>query len=523
MRRTRPQLVADFNTLVANLPEGMSVRETADVLTVPQLQAAIQDLRRVASNPNSEATDLLQQYGGTFGEAFFSSASQIFGHDPIYTTQSDTESLPIQERPVVEHNDLQIQNFGLQVSTTRQSASFNPDNPRTLTNLSDKQLWLQQTLATNSSSLIGLPVIIVATPAGKLIERLHEAIIVRIESNPQPALFILETTDSLAKGELYGAFIYQIEPLKNVHPRKVTAKELEKTKQQENRAIVQTLANQYKRMFNTSLNQDKEALSHKHNDYSNYIETLARLEQEIEDLHKKVASTKEIEFSPEKMLEIVSEMEKHDKVKKAFITKKGNIIVLTKMLYATNLAGDKEDTKKPVGQFVFKFSCVNGRCTMGAVNLTYAMIHDSGGSLMSRAYFHPNIRTNEICWGNNRVEMSKMLNQGDLYQAMDFSIVFFSTFPHGRNSNPYIDFDAWYQQKEPLDLNNDYIRVGLRDTLEEPLAEGKLLIGKAEATREIPQASEVEDPVYMTDVFCDNCGENGHYDYNCPEDEEDDD
>lgn len=478
----RPQLVAQYEYLRGQLPIGLASYGDPNSLTIPQLQTAINSLQSVVSP----------------------------GAVPVNNFQEQLEQYLNNRQASPFVPDIMAQAQG---SFDPSGLTFSP--PYSMDNLSSKQIWIQQQLEKDKNSLIGLEVRIVARPNGTVVSSLHDGTIVTIDDSTDPAVFSIDLEDKAT----YKCQLYQIEPLKNVKPDKQSQKDIQNAKALK---VIKQIASSHSSVVNTQNRRLKEDLAYKERDLKARQEQVVSLQRSIGELKNNLPQEDNMTSGAE-LLKMVNELKKHDKVKSAFITTKGNIIVITHLLNAIDRDTDTEIKDKPMGQFLFKFFTAADMISIEATNLTYWMYRNRDGSYLGQGYPHPNISGTSICWGNNDIEVHSMKKLGQYYALLDFAITFFSLFPHADRSNPYIDFEEWYERKDPVDLNYSYIKDVYNRMFEEPLVfDEKVLkkdLDKNKPTVKIddlvskaPKIEEIDPEVGE----CDHCGR-GHFNEDCPE------
>lgn len=477
LRRVRkPQLIELFNLLNARLNPGVGAIGNAKDLPIASLRIAV------------------SQLGNTIDPALYESLyNQVVGI---------SRSIAIPREGMETYSDF-IQNFSTRhpVNQERLPSSFD--------NLTPKQEWVAQQINKKKyKSLVGEQILVTTQANGQPTSRAWEATIVSVAETPRD-LFVT----NLVNGDIYNCFIYQFEILKEVPQIKPTIKDMTEKQKAQNRLVVQRVADTYNNLVNRTTRDLSDDIRYRKASIRDLEIRLKRLQTELVGKEKELKNQTVNNITPEQLIEMVEEIESHEMVRKAFISKEGNIIIITKMLNGIDRESDKEMPDKPLGEFVFKI-CLSQQ-TFIAINLTYINQRRRGGDRdEGMLLYHPNISGTNICWGDNINEAHSMLYNGSFYQLIDFAITFFSTFPHEQGANPYQDFQDWDELKEPVTLaGNDHwhqrVRSSFQSVLEEPLVDGVI---------EISAAPKGEAEV----IICDICGSDDHLTVNCEVENSDD-
>lgn len=344
-----------------------------------------------------------------------------------------------------------------------ENAPYNEQGNYSITNLTEKQKWMiQQLLRRKKENLLGKEYKIVGTRDGRHTTRNYKGTMVAVadaeEGTPLDSLMF---SIHLEDDTLYDAKIYQLEPVAEAKFQKLTQKELTAFKKsQETKVVVDALA-AFNRQANTEFRKAAEDIEYLKREKANYLRQIEKYDKDIKHKEGLVASGKESKMDLKGLAALVASINKQDKVEDAYIGIKGNLVVFTKMLYGLDSTG-KEDKSVEIGRFIFRMPLIG--LSPIAFNLDYA-VSPTG----SDPYWHPNIRGTNICQGDNAKEILGAARAGQLYELVDFLIIFLSLYPHD-GGNPYIGFPEWLQQRTRLRAsNNGTLKRYWRDFIEMPL------------------------------------------------------
>lgn len=358
----------------------------------------------------------------------------------------------------------------LNVSTTRTRVDLSK-------NLTPKQVWIiQQIKKGRLSSLLGQEFRIITDERGIPLPKLYLGNLVNISGDGAEGS-LMAFTLHLADDSIYNARLFQIEPTKDVKPTEPTKKEIQAAlKAKEDLAMLEFFKvlkrktpSQYKRitdqlrMFNTNVEYAKTQQEH-------YLKEEKMNETSVKRLELDLAKLKDDSLDMADLELLFKRLNKHAKIEGFYLASSSKIVVLTKPLYGVG-KNDKEDKANLIGRFLFLLE-INSP-VLYAINLDYAALRNSRGEDFG-VYFHPNISSTRICWGNNQTEINNMLSKMELYEVFDFMITFFSTWPHEEDSNPFIDFDRWAELKERVILSDPTINSYLTAVLLAPVAQSKI-------------------------------------------------
>lgn len=199
--------------------------------------------------------------------------------------------------------------------------------------------------------------------------------------------------------------------------------------------------------INVTRNVQRTTFQQRLSEYERAIGNYQREVMKYDGLIKK--TTDQLKSAEDKSLDIdglkalITEIATHRKVEWAFLSTAGDIVVQTKMLYATGPRNNTENLKKEVGRFAFLFNPIDHN--IRAMNLDY----DYNG------HRHPNLNSDGICKGGNSTEMDDLLKTGRFYELVDLMVLFFSLFPHDSGS-PYVPHRTWLAGKLPSHIVNPY-------------------------------------------------------------------
>lgn len=165
------------------------------------------------------------------------------------------------------------------------------------------------------------------------------------------------------------------------------------------------------------------------------------IEMIVDNLKKKFPQAKKELKDVEMFNSTIESIRKQKNIEDIAVFEDGGIICITKMLYPTSEITGKTNMKKPIGKFMIK---VNDG-TIKVINLTY-----NAGN-----YYHPNVSSSgSVCWGENQEEINKMYNKFNLYELIDFIVLFLSTFPQ-KEGDPYVGYSEWMNAREKNEQSVD--------------------------------------------------------------------
>lgn len=193
------------------------------------------------------------------------------------------------------------------------------------------------------------------------------------------------------------------------------------------------------------IERDKNSVYEEAHNYLNNVtrdlqateENRERILEALKEAQERIKGTEKVKYHKKDIDLIIAEINSHKKVKKAYISKSGRIIVLTEPLYKTDVKG-KESKRSKIGEFIFSIEPQSNNY-LSADNLTY--IYDDSNP-------HPNIDGFSVCWGENQQEIDRMRRNAEYYQLVDFAIYFLSIYPQTSDASPYVDYGDWWSEKE---------------------------------------------------------------------------
>lgn len=384
----------------------------------------------------------------------------------------------------------------------QQTDSYDPHQVHSIENLTDKQRWiLQQLQKGKGSGLVGIQISIICNERGQEVSRLWKGKLISI-TGEAGGLNDLRFTVAINDGSMYEGKLYQIEPIKNVKPIKPNKKEFEAIKRAKELQVVENALKLYNINANSGLSSLKGEIEGLKRDKSRYEVSIKDIEARLKKTGDRLSSLEETQLDIKGLDKLVSQIKKHAGVEDAYITPKGRLFVITKTLYAHD-EEDKENKNFPIGRFVLKMSLTASE--IWGINLDYALVNHPGHET---TLFHPNISGSQLCWGDNAKEVRSCAQAGQLYELVDFLIIFFSTYPHDPNSNPFIGFDAWQKYRKQIDLTDDNVSSYFTGIMESPL------IGESKAynaiMRAYVKAKASLKPPTGNEIRCPICNEPGH-------------
>jgi hypothetical protein len=179
-------------------------------------------------------------------------------------------------------------------------------------------------------------------------------------------------------------------------------------------------------------------------------DNIIKMERDLETTLNNLENAKRFTLSSRKLSKELALLKKHDKIDDVYISNQGSIFVKTKSLKRTSPDTGKVKQFGNIGSFLMRLSYDPSQSRfLNVFNLDYT----------DGEYDHPNIQNGDVCMGNNESEIRAMYNNCQLYQLVDFLVMFFSVYPQDEHASPHIDFDDWWGEKsrrtQPLP---DYMR-----------------------------------------------------------------
>ena len=210
-------------------------------------------------------------------------------------------------------------------------------------------------------------------------------------------------------------------------------------------------------VINRSRKQSLVMLESKRKDYLNGIiskeRDLVNYKKNVADLEAQIKTNQIKDLTKEEVVKLFDLLSKNKKVENAFINMAGEMVVETKMLYATTPVELIENKKKPIGRMVFRLS-TSGIAYCSFANLDYCY-HSGGITTNGGHYPHPNVSGGRICSGSNGTLLSNMCQGGQFYELVDFLLVFFSLFPHD-SGGPHVQHEVWMATRKPEPKTNPF-------------------------------------------------------------------
>lgn len=164
----------------------------------------------------------------------------------------------------------------------------------------------------------------------------------------------------------------------------------------------------------------------------------------IKELTGKIKRYKKKNFKEEQLKEELKLIKKLETVEDVYISEKGNIIVLTEDLCA--VADGKIRKRIKLGRYVICIDYLSGEARIKIKNRDW-IFGDTHG--------HPHLSGTGTCWGGSATStLSSALNEGRLFQLVDFIITFYSLFPQDEGASPNVDYNEWLEGREKTEDNS---------------------------------------------------------------------
>lgn len=286
--------------------------------------------------------------------------------------------------------------------------------------------------------------VVLISNRGEFLRHPERALILKLPNDPLDGIFVIQ----MDRGNILNVFLHQID----------LPSALEKKKDNTS----QVMAEVVKRM-NLVANSDYKDTAAKVIERKNNLvglkESLKKTEVQLGKYQAKLKGYKQNSIKEDHIIGEIESIKKHAKIKDAYITERGNLIVKTKMLYKLDGKTHKENRKVKVGEFIFRFQMGTASTSSVSVfNTTYYLCsncinetHDDGEQ-HSLNFGHP-VLDMYVCFGHHAVEVQNMLKKLSFYQLADFMVLLFSVYPDPDNvtDSPFIPFDVWDDKKRPFE------------------------------------------------------------------------
>lgn len=214
-----------------------------------------------------------------------------------------------------------------------------------------------------------------------------------------------------------------------------------KVKRIMDKVVLEPLAGRMQSVVNMEYNNKVNNIKSMSSQIQSNRQSVLKLENDLKNLIHDMENAKKQSFSVNKLLSELAQIKKHDKVEDVYITKNSNIFIRTKMLKKTNPKTGKVSQFRNIGRFMIVIKYTEGG--------NYLRVHNLDFYVGDSDYFdHPTIRNGELCRGNNENEIMSMYRNCQLYQLIDFLIMFLSIYPQDSGSSPYMDYSEWWNDRE---------------------------------------------------------------------------
>ena len=298
--------------------------------------------------------------------------------------------------------------------------------------------------------LIGMTVFIVANENGGYLTSRARVMILKLPRDPLKNPF----TTQFPEGRIFNAHLWQIETAEAFIKQPDSVAQIV-TKVVKNANI---LANdEYKNML-ARVNERKGNATH-------LEENLQKTKIQLSKYQAKLKTFKQNSIKEYHIAGEIKNIRKHAKIKSAYVTTQGNIIVKTKMLYKIDAKTNKVDRKVEIGEFIFKFNLDMSRDLGRRVrgfNTTYYVCNCCVGSgehgysheglNHALSFGHP-VLGEFLCAGDHEIEVKDMLHKLNLYLLVDFLVLLFSIYPEDNEGSPFISYEQWDKYHKPLEDN----------------------------------------------------------------------
>ena len=307
-----------------------------------------------------------------------------------------------------------------------------PPNKYGYESLSVNQKWIENKYKTNKRLLIGLQVIIIANALGNAMSSHLKGIIVKIAENKTKKKLIYSILRD-DNEDIEKCLLYQIEAVDDLFKLDPSNKNILVNDFVE--CMVKKISSQYKDLDKKIATEDKYL--------EEYFRRIKETKNKIVNLKIQKKKAEGGIFTKEELLKILTALRKHRQIEDAYVSTERSIVIITKMLYATNEKTHTEDRRKEIGSFYIRLNFKEFNHHISIKNLTFERFKDGGDG----PYDHPHIEGDSICWGNNSQEVEVMWKDGQIYELIDFIIVFLSVYPQ-TDGKPYVTYDDWMDNKK---------------------------------------------------------------------------
>lgn len=170
----------------------------------------------------------------------------------------------------------------------------------------------------------------------------------------------------------------------------------------------------------------------------NYEDQIRIYREKVEKVNKLIEISK-ITVPTDKVFDEIKLLKKHTLVDSIWLSKLGDICVLTKKIKRVD---GTQETRDSMGRFLIRIECRNdGGIMVWGLDYIY------------EGHPHPHLNSGdygEVCWGNYSEPMSNLLRELSIYGLVDGIIHFMSLCPHPGGS-PYTNYGDYMLHREPRD------------------------------------------------------------------------
>lgn len=193
---------------------------------------------------------------------------------------------------------------------------------------------------------------------------------------------------------------------------------IKKVLKQDKQALFMPLLNRVNSGRNYEAKSLRDNISSTKDSIKYYTKEIANYKKIIKEKEAKLSTIKVQDWTIEDLFKSIDSIAKHKDVEWAFITKDFYLVVQTKPLLQYDAIEEKQ-LDEIVGRYAFR------------INLQTYAVEVQPLDFLSQGYRHPHVMTApySICWGNVSGLLNNTIKSGELYNAVDTLIVFFSTFP----------------------------------------------------------------------------------------------
>jgi hypothetical protein len=207
------------------------------------------------------------------------------------------------------------------------------------------------------------------------------------------------------------------------------------TEKEYNKIITEGIIERINNLKKGNKDQIKNQINSAKSYIEDYTKKIKQYERDIVTFEKMDKTPLEV-FNYKSFDKFLTSMKNHPYLTDAYITKKKALCFITKPL--------RRDTgKKFLPGSIGRFEILINAFTISDIRISNLDYYYGD-------YHHPNIENSHMCWGDNEREVRDMLQKCEIEQFIDFTLICLTAYPQDEGSNPYIDPDEWFEEKEKI-------------------------------------------------------------------------